>query len=79
MQSSAVSLFLATLHVSHFRVLGVFFVFSELVDPVLELDNFDGAAEARPSAEGLDFWQQVVVAGGLAAEPDVAQSLLQVC
>lgn len=51
-------------------------MFSELVDSVLELDDFDGAAEAGLSAEGLDFWQQVVVGGGLAAEPDVAQSLL---
>lgn len=76
MQSSTVSLFLATLHVSHFGVLRVLFVFLELVDSVLELDDFDGAAEAGPSAEGLDFWQQVVVGSILAAEPDVAQSLL---
>lgn len=80
MQSCAILLLIATgMYISHLRVLWVFFMFSKLVDSVLEFDDFNGATEARPSSESLDFWQQIVVGGVLATEPDMSQSLLWFC
>lgn len=49
----------------------------ELLDPVLEFDDFDGAAEAGSSSEGFELGEQVVVGGVLAAQPNVVECFLE--
>lgn len=48
----------------------------ELLNAVLELDDFDGAAEACSSSVGFQLREEVVVGGILAAQPDVVECFL---
>lgn len=50
----------------------------EFLDAVLELDDLNGTAEARSSSVGFQLGEQVVVGGVLAAQPNVAECLLEI-
>ncbi len=56
----------------------LFFVFLHLerLNPIRQLDDLHAATQSRFGHVGPDLRQQVVVRGGLAADPDVLQCLL---